>query len=81
MHLQELTFFLIKASFVQDDNDQKSSIREYLINKVSELPINDISSIKVIASALSAATSNTEQVSRGSAVKQHFLILFSKRII
>jgi len=53
---------------VQDDNDQKASIRGYLISKVSELPINDIRSIKVIASALSAATSNTDQVSRDSAV-------------
>jgi hypothetical protein len=53
----------------KNDNHNKAIIRTYLISKLSELPINDISSVKIIASALSAASSNTEQISRESAVK------------
>lgn len=50
------------------DNDQKASIREYLIGKVADLTVSDLSSIKVISSALSAASANTEQITRNSAV-------------
>jgi hypothetical protein len=39
-----------------------------LIKKVADLPIIDVSGIKVIASALSTATSNTEQINQQAAV-------------
>lgn len=39
-----------------------------MIKKVADLPIIDVSGIKVIASALSTATSNTEQINQKAAV-------------
>ena len=50
------------------DNDQKASLREFLIGKVTELTVSDMSSIKLISSALSTASANTDQISRNSAV-------------
>ena len=50
-------------------NDQQASLREFLIGKVADLSVSDMSSIKVISSALSAASANTEQISRNAAVK------------
>ena len=49
-------------------NDQKASLREFLVGKVTELTVSDMSSIKVISSALSTASANTEQLSRNAAV-------------
>ena len=49
------------------ENDQKASLREFLIGKVTELTVSDMSSIKVISSALSTASANTEHISRNSA--------------
>ena len=63
-------------------NDQKAALREFLIGKVAELSVSDISSIKVIASALSSASANTDQISKNAAVIKkkliimHFLIFF-----
>lgn len=50
------------------DNDQKASLREFLVGKVTELTVSDMSSIKVISSALSTASANTDQLSRNAAV-------------
>ena len=50
------------------ENDQKAALREFLIGKVAELSVSDMSSIKVIASALSSASANTDQISRNAAV-------------
>jgi hypothetical protein len=60
--------------FQSNNNNDQSTLREYLIKKVVDLPISDLSGIKVIASALSTATSNTEQISRNSAVNIKKLI-------
>ena len=49
-------------------NDQQASLREFLIGKVADLSVSDMSSIKVISSALSAASANTEQISKNAAV-------------
>ena len=54
-------------------NDQKASLREFLIGKVTELTVSDMSSIKVISSALSTASANTDQISRNSAVNSAYL--------
>ena len=56
------------------DNDQKANLREYLINKVTGLTLSDMSSVKVISSALSTASANTEQVSRNAAVNNLKLV-------
>ena len=56
------------TSFKSNNNDDQSTLREYLIKKVADLPIIDVSGIKVIASALSTATSNTEQINQQAAV-------------
>ena len=50
------------------ENDKKAALREFLIGKVAELSVSDMSSIKVIASALSSASANTDQISRNAAV-------------
>ena len=57
------------SSTTPDPNDDKKAfLREYLINKVSDLTVSDISSIKVIGSALSVATGTIQQMSKQSAV-------------
>ncbi len=50
------------------ENNQLSTIREYLIDKIATYSLSDISSIKVISSALSTATTIPQQVSLKSAV-------------
>ena len=56
------------ASATTLQNNQKADLREFMINKVNDLSISDISSIKVISSALSAATGTPQQVSSKAAV-------------
>ena len=58
----------VNTSAVEQMNNQMASLREFLVNKVASLSVSDISSIKVISSALSAATQSTEQVSSSTAV-------------
>ena len=48
--------------------DQMALTREYLTQKIVDLPISNVSSIKLMASALSATTFLTEQVSSTTAV-------------
>ena len=50
-------------------NNQMSVLREFMVNKMNELSVSDMSSIKVISSALSAATGAPQQISSKSAVK------------
>ena len=49
-------------------NNQMSVLREFMVNKMNELSVSDMSSIKVISSALSAATQTPDQVSTKTAV-------------
>lgn len=49
-------------------NNQMASLREFLVNKMIGLSVSDISSIKVISSALSVATQTVQQVSATTAV-------------
>ena len=49
-------------------NNQMASLREFLVNKMIGLSVSDISSIKVISSALSVATQTVQQVSANTAV-------------
>ncbi len=44
-------------------NDQKASMREYFMDKLSKLSISNMNSIKVMSSAISLLTSMPEQVS------------------
>ena len=62
-------------SSVGDDNDQKASLREYLIDKVADLTVSDMSSIKLISSALSTGSANTEQISKNMAVINHIFLI------
>ena len=59
-------------------NNHKASIRDYLIGKLTVLSLSDFSSIKMIGSALSIASSDREQVSMIAAVI--FLFLLCKGI-
>ena len=67
------------TSFKSNNNDDQSTLREYLIKKVADLPIIDVSGIKVIASALSTATSNTEQINQQAAVIYNLKKLCKKK--
>ena len=49
-------------------NNQLAQLRDFMVSKVSELSVSDVSSIKVISSALSASTQTPEQVSTKAAV-------------
>ena len=49
-------------------NNQMAELREFMISKVTDLSISDMSSIKVISSALSAATGVPQQISTKTAV-------------
>jgi hypothetical protein len=54
---------------VNQVNNQMAALREFLVSKLMELSVSGISSIKVISSALSAATQSPDQVSTKLAVK------------
>ena len=69
------TFNVQSESSVQiiaDQNNQMAQVREFFVNKVNELSISDISSIKVISSALSMVTQTHQQISTNTAVKIFF---------
>jgi len=49
-------------------NNQRAELREFLIKSVTQMQVSDLSSVKLFASTLSAATGNPEQLNRNSAV-------------
>ena len=49
-------------------NNQMAELREFMMSKVNQSSLSDISSIKVISSALSAATQSPDQVASSMAV-------------
>ena len=51
-----------------DDTNLKAMLREYFVRKLVSLSLSDISSVKVISSALSEATGTPQQVSTKNAV-------------
>ena len=59
-------------------NNQIASLRDFMIAKVVDLAISDLSSIKVISSALSVASQTQYQVSAQSAVKFFLILLYLK---
>ena len=70
------TFFNIQSqnqtSIVTNDNsdnNQKAFMRNYMAQKVASLSVSDVSSIKVIGSALSKLTEIPQQISSNIAVK------------
>ena len=65
---------LLKNESSQFDN-QMAYLREFMVNKVAQLSVSTVSSVKVISSALSAATQTPVQVSSKAAVKL-FLFFF-----
>jgi len=50
------------------DNDQKAMVREYLMDKLNIISVSDISSIKVLSSAMSVVTQIPNQASSNLAV-------------
>jgi hypothetical protein len=61
-----------------NNNNDKATIRDYMAQKVTQLSVSDISSIKVIGSALSKLTETPQQVSSNTAVniKNSLNVLF-----
>ena len=56
------------ATQLSENNNLKGILREYFLTKLESLSISDLSSIKVIASALSEVTATPQQVSTQMAV-------------
>ena len=61
------------ATYLTQEFTQMASVRTYLVEKVTSLSVSDVSSIKVISSALASATQTTSQISKKSAVISHFV--------
>ena len=53
---------------VASQANQMASLRDFLVAKIADLSVWDISSVKVVASSLSAATGTPEQISSNTAV-------------
>ena len=64
----------VNTTQVDQVNNQMATLREFLVAKVNNLSVSDISSIKVISSALSAATQSSNQVSSNTAVNTNLRI-------
>ena len=62
-------------------NNHKASLRDYLIGKLTDLSLSDLSSIKIISSAMSIASSNKEQVSVNAAVNFNIFFVFSNLLL
>ena len=56
------------TSQINTMNNQFAGLREFMVNIVSNLSVTDLSSIKVISSALSAATQTPSQITSNTAV-------------
>jgi hypothetical protein len=56
------------TSQINTVNNQFAELREFMVNIVSNLSVTDLSSIKVISSALSAATQTPSQITANAAV-------------
>jgi len=59
----------VNLTQLNEVNNQMASLREFMVNKVTQLSVSDISSIKLISSALSSATQAPQQISSSVAVK------------
>ncbi len=51
------------------EQNQRAELREVLINQLKDMPISDISSIKMFSTALSSTTQDTTEISRAAAVR------------
>ena len=56
------------SSQINQMNNDLANLRDYMVNIVSDLSVTDLSSIKVISSALSVATQTPQQVTTNAAV-------------
>lgn len=57
------------SSALYSQNNQLADLREFITKKVVDLSVSDMSSIKVISSALSVTTQIPEQINTNTAVK------------
>jgi hypothetical protein len=67
---QKGTFITNETDYNQTvaEHNQKAELREVLINQLKDMPISDISSIKLFSTALSSTTQDTKEITRGTAV-------------
>jgi hypothetical protein len=63
---------------ISEKTNKMADLREFMVKKVTELSVTDISSVKVISSALSVSTQTYEQITSNTAV---FYISFSLKNI
>jgi hypothetical protein len=57
------------------EQNQKAELREVLINQLKDMPISDISSIKLFSTALSSTTQDTKEISRAAAVNYNIFLI------
>lgn len=67
---QKETFITNETDYNQTiaEHNKKAELREVLINQLKDMPISDISSIKLFSTALSSTTQDTKEISRAAAV-------------
>lgn len=64
----------LSPSSNEDNNQQMASLREFMVEKLSQFNASDLSSVKLLASTLSVATKTPQQVSPKLAVRKLFQI-------
>jgi len=62
-------------------NNQMADLRDFMVKKLNDLSVTDISSIKVLSSALSASTQTYAQITSDTAVWRFYFINFLYRKI
>ena len=62
------TMSTASSSLSSDKHNQMTNLREFMVNKIAQLSVSDVSSMKVILSALSVATKNATQITKSMAV-------------
>ena len=67
-NIQSNTMPTSNVTAISAQNNQMATLREFFFEKIGNLSISDMSSIKLIASAFSAATDTPVQISSKSAV-------------
>ena len=60
-------------------NNQVAQLRQYLVEKISSLSVSDISSIKVISTALSSSTTTPSQITTNTAVSKQINHIFKTK--
>ncbi len=67
--LNKIASLTVNASVPLPTNDERVAVRDILVKNVCDLPMSDVSSVKLVASSLSTLSSRTDENSISSAVR------------